>query len=114
MVRRVFRQAAQEESAAKADTKLDVPLASSKSVDQSGTELDPKLRQLIEGLGLDETTEAVALRTAAAWCDEQGCDSLEALREVEMEADFVTALQLKPIKHKQLLKRIVPQAKEEN
>lgn len=49
---------------------------------------------------------AKALSLASAWCSEQGADSLEELKEVEAEADFVAALQLKPLKAKLLLSRM--------
>ena len=46
------------------------------------------------------------LDAAAAWCQDKGVESLDDMREVEAEEDFVAALELKELKMKLLLKRI--------
>ncbi len=56
--------------------------------------LDEALRGLIVGLKLG-AAEAVALRHASEWCEEQGFDSVEMIKELGVEDEFVTALALK-------------------
>ena len=49
------------------------------------------------------------LAAATAWCEEQGVDSVGMLRDDVDEEDreaFVACLQLKPLKVKQLLKKL--------
>jgi len=43
---------------------------------------------------------------AEAWFTQNGCESIGELKEVEMETDFVDALQLLPVKAKLLLKKL--------
>ena len=62
------------------------------------------LRELLDGLSLSDL-----LPMASTWCKEQGLDSLDELREAEMEAELVDALGLKPGKAKILLKRLKEQ-----
>ena len=59
------------------------------------------LSALLDGLGLSDQLPA-----AAAWCEANGADSVAAIVEVEMVAEFVEALALKPVKAKQVVKRI--------
>ena len=59
------------------------------------------LAELLGGCGLQDK-----LAAATAWCVEQGADSVDAVREAEMQTEFVTALALKPIPHRQLLARL--------
>ena len=66
----------------------------------------PKDMLLFEGMP-EGTAEA-----AAAWCDEQGVDSLAELREAEMEEELIAALPLKPAKAKILRKRLQATDKE--
>ena len=67
--------------------------------------LDETLQGLIQGLTLG-AGEADALRHASEWCEEQGVDGFEMIKEVGMEDDFVAALALKPGKQRQLRKRL--------
>ena len=46
------------------------------------------------------------LDAAIAWSEENGVDSIHIIKEVNMEADFVTALDLKKAPQKLLLKRL--------
>ena len=59
------------------------------------------LAALLDGLGLSDQLPA-----AAAWCEANGADSVAAIVEVEMVAEFVESLALKPVKAKQVVKRI--------
>ena len=54
---------------------------------------------------LDGMPEGTA-DAAAAWCEEQGVESLAELREAEMEGELIAALPLKPAKAKILRKRL--------
>ena len=67
--------------------------------------LDETLQGLIQGLTLG-AGEADALRHASEWCEEQGVDGFEMIKEVGMEDEFVAALALKPGKQRQLRKRL--------
>jgi hypothetical protein len=68
--------------------------------------LDPTLLQLIEGLMMPPGAQEEAIRAARGWCDAEGVESFATLKEVEMEDEFVAALQLKVAKQKQLRRRI--------
>lgn len=46
------------------------------------------------------------MRLAAEWCEEKGVDSVEELKQAEMESEYVAALKLKEAKAKILLKRL--------
>lgn len=59
------------------------------------------LAELLAGCKLLEKLEA-----AVAWCEAKGVDSMEELKEVEMEKELVTALDLKEAKAKLVLKRL--------
>ena len=67
--------------------------------------LDEALRGLIVGLKLG-AAEAAALRHASEWCEEQGFDSIEMIKEVGVEDEFVAALALKRGKQMLLRKRL--------
>jgi hypothetical protein len=62
----------------------------------------------VEGLAslLESCKLEYMLDAAVSWCHQQGVDSVIELKEVGGEAEFATALQLKPMKEKLLLKRI--------
>jgi hypothetical protein len=69
--------------------------------------------KLIEGLNLGGSGTAEALRKAGAWCEREGVDSADELKEAAMEGEFVAALGLKNAKTKILTKRLAelpPQA----
>lgn len=57
--------------------------------------------ELLEACNLQDKAAA-----GLAWCEEQGVDSLAMLKEVELEHAFADALELKPAKRVQLLKRL--------
>ena len=63
------------------------------------------MRGLIVGLKLG-AAEAAALRHASEWCEEQGFDSVEMIKELGVEDEFVAALALKRGKQMLLRKRL--------
>jgi len=67
--------------------------------------LCPMLRRLIDELKLKSGTAEV-VRLAAEWCEEKGVDSVEELKQAEMESEYVAALKLKEAKAKILLKKL--------
>ena len=71
------------------------------SLDEESAQAWKGLAALLDGLGLSDQLPA-----AAAWCEANGADSVAAIVEVEMVAEFVEALALKPVKAKQVVKRI--------
>eukprot|EP00961_Rhodomonas_salina_P184966 2497415-Rhodomonas_salina.2 len=61
-----------------------------------------KLQKILRACGLCEERVAEGQR----WFEDQDCDSVEILREVEMEEEFVDYLKLRPVRRKLLLKRL--------
>ena len=59
------------------------------------------LRELLEGAKLGNL-----LPKAVAWCAEMGADTVAEIKEAGAEDDFVSSLELLPLKKALLLKRL--------